>query len=246
MKKSFISLFLFIQINCFAQNDRINDYNTIGWLQTTNMVSLGAKWSLQLEYQWRRTEGLKNRQQSLARAGTNFRFNEKVSLHAGYGWIQTFAYGKFPVASQGSFPEHRIYEQISFQQPMGKFHFSHRFRVEQRWMAQMKTEEHEVDKWVFLHRFRYQFRTQLSLWKKKEKELYAVTADEIFIGAGKNLGTNIFDQNRIFLLSGARLNKNISVEAGYVNQTLQQGRRINHQTIIQRNNGFTVNIIGNF
>jgi hypothetical protein len=111
----------------------------------------------------------------------------------------------------------------------------------------MKAEpEIEVEDWIFLHRFRYQFRTQMALWSSDQKQFYAAAADEIFIGAGKNLGTNIFDQNRIFLLAGYKFNKNISVEAGYINQTLQQGRKINDKTIIQRNNGFVFTTIGNF
>jgi len=247
MKKFFIVIFTFIHINSFAQNDRVNNYNTIGWLQTINNISLDKKWSLHLEYQFRRTEALKNWQQSLWRAGSNFRLNNNIVLHAGYGWIKTFPYGEFPIASQGAFPEHRIYEQISFQQPMNRFSFSHRFRVEQRWLARMKAEpEIEVEDWIFLHRFRYQFRTQMALWSSDQKQFYAAAADEIFIGAGKNLGTNIFDQNRIFLLAGYKLNKNISVEAGYINQTLQQGRKINDKTIMQRNNGFVFTTIGNF
>jgi len=42
---------------------------------------------------------------------------------------------------------------------------------------------------------------------------------------------------------GYKLNKTVSLEAGYFNQTLQQGRRINNQTIMQRNNGLVVSSI---
>ena len=54
-----------------------------------------------------------------------------------------------------------------------------------------------------MYRFRYLFKTQYNFTPK----LYAVAADEIFIGAGKNVGVNIFDQNRIFLLAGVKLKK---------------------------------------
>ena len=98
--------------------------------------------------------------------------------------------------------------------------------------------DREIEEWLFLHRFRYQFRTQRNLSAK----WYVVAADEIFIGAGKNVGVNIFDQNRIFLLAGFKLNKNIAIEGGYFNQILQQGRRINNNTIVQRNNGIVIAI----
>ena len=224
-----------------AQNDRVSDFNYINWIQSVNTISINKKWSLHLEYQCRREEGIKNGQQSLLRMGANYKLNEHVIAHAGYGWIETFPYGDFPIASAGTFPEHRLYEQITFRQPVNKWTFSHRFRIEQRWLGKVKPgSKREIEDWTFLHRFRYQFRTQYPFWKKDNRQLYGVVSDEIFIGAGKNLGINIFDQNRIFVMLGFRTNKNFSVEFGYLNQTLQQGRRINNNSIFQRNNGVVV------
>lgn len=209
-------------------------------MQTFNTILLNKKWSLHLEYQWRRTKGFKNWQQSLLRIGANYKLNDNLTAHLGYGWVETFSYGDYPIANNGTFPEHRLYEQISFRQPVNKFLFTHRFRIEQRWLGRVKVGSagnREIEDWFFLHRFRYQFRTQYPFYSKGDKQLYGAAADEIFIGAGKNLGVNIFDQNRIFLLLGYKLNKKISVEAGYMNQTLQQGKRINNCTIMQGNNG---------
>lgn len=229
-----------------GQNDRLNDFNNTNWLQTFSTVSLNKKWGLHLEYQWRRTEGWKNWQQSLLRAGVNYTLNENVTAHLGYGWIETYPYGDFPVANNGTFTEHRLYEQLNFRQPVNKWTLTHRFRIEQRWLERFI---HGINgparDWFFLLRFRYQFRTQYPFWKKGDKQFYGAAADEIFIGAGRNLGINIFDQNRLFLLLGYRLNKKLSVEGGYFNQTLQQGRRINNATIIQRNNGVVVSSILN-
>ena len=243
MKRLLVLPVLLLTIKAVAQNDRLNDFNNTNWIQTINTITLNKKWSLHLEYQWRRENGLKYWQQSLLRVGTNFKLAENVTVHAGYGWIETFPYGDFPIAAAGTFPEHRIYEQITFRQPVKKFIFSHRFRIEQRWLGRVKQNtggNREIEDWFFLHRFRYQFRTQYPFWEKGDKQLYSVAADEILIGAGKNLGTNIFDQNRIFLLLGFKLNKKISIEGGYFNQTLQQGRRINSNSIIQRNNGIVL------
>ena len=240
MKRIFIPLFIVFCNNSNAQNDRLNDYNNTNWLQTFNTVKLNNKWSLHLEYQWRRTNGLKYWQQSLLRIGANYKLNENITAHTGYAWVETFPYGDYPIANNGTFPEHRLYEQITFRQPVNKWTFSHRFRIEQRWLGKLKASTgsgREIESWTFLQRFRYQFRVQYPLWKKTDKQLYAVAADELFIGAGKNLGINIFDQNRIFLLVGFKVNKNLSLEGGYFNQTLQQGRRVNNNSIIQRNNG---------
>jgi hypothetical protein len=237
MKKIFLLIIVVASLKAIAQNDRSNDYNTIVWLQTFHTIKLDKKWSLHGEYQWRRTDGLKNWEQSLLRIGANYKINDNVIIHAGYAWAETFPYGKHPIAVNGTFPEHRFYEQLTLRQPMNKFLFTHRFRIEQRWLGRVKAgTDREIEEWLYANRFRYQFRTQYNFNTK----WYAVAADEVFIGAGKNVGVNVFDQNRIFLLVGIKLNKNISIEGGYFNQTLEQGRRVNERTIIQRNNGFVV------
>ncbi len=241
MKKLFLVAVISISLPGYAQNDRENDFNYLNWLQTFHTISFDKKWSLHGEYQWRRNDGLKNWQQSLLRIGVNYKLHENVAAHLGYGWIETFPYGDYPLASAGTFPEHRIYEQLLLRQPVNKWTFTHRFRIEQRWLGKVKAgTDREIEDWTFLHRFRYQFRTQFPFWSKGARQLYGAAADELFIGAGKNLGVNIFDQNRIFLLLGYKLNQRISLEAGYFNQTLQQGRRVNEKTIIQRNNGLVI------
>lgn len=233
-----------ISLNMGAQNDRVNDFNNTNWLQTFNTISLNKKWSLHLEYQWRREEGLKHWQQSLLRIGANYKLSENVTAHLGYGWIETFSYGDHPIANNGTFPEHRIYEQLSFRQPINRWTFIHRFRIEQRWLGRVVAgTDREIEGWNYLHRFRYQFRAQHPFWVKGDRQFYGAAADEVFIGAGKKVGVNIFDQNRIFLLLGYKLNKKLSLEAGYFNQTLQQGRRVNNQTIMQRNNGLVVSSV---
>jgi len=243
MKKLSFLPFLCLSLLSFAQNDRLNDHNNTNWLQAFNTIKLDKNWSLHAEYQWRRENGLKDWQQSLLRVGVNRKLNDQVTVHIGYGWIETFPYGDFPIASAGTFPEHRLYEQISFKQPIKKWTFTHRFRVEQRWLGRVQPgTDREIETWLFLHRFRYQFRTQVAI----TPTLYLVVADEIFIGAGKNVGVNIFDQNRVFLSAGYKINKTVSVEAGYFNQTLQQGRRVNNNTIMQNNNGINASAFLSF
>jgi hypothetical protein len=238
---------LVISVAALAQNDRRNDYNNINWLQTVNTIAVSKKWSVHLEYQARRTKGWKNWQQSLLRTGINYKMHEHITVHLGYAWIETFAYGDFPIASSGTFPEHRLYEQISFRQPVNNWVFTHRFRIEQRWLGRVKAAPgREIESWNFLHRFRYQFRAQVPLWSKKEQQFFLAAADEVLIGAGKNVGVNIFDQNRILLLAGYKFSNRFSLEAGYLNQTLQQGKKMNDQTIMQRNNGTMLSAILSF
>ena len=80
----------------------------------------------------------------------------------------------------------------------------------------------------------------------KDKTPYIAIYDEVFIGFGKNVNANIFDQNRIGILFGYRFNKNVRIEGGYLNQTLQYGRQINGQNVFQNNNGVILNTNFNF
>lgn len=247
MKKIIVvPLLLLLAVSLPAQNDRLNDYNNINWLQTLNTISLSQKWSAHLEYQWRREAGFRYGQQSLLRTGINYKLNDNITAHIGYAWIETYPYGDYPIAANGTFPEHRLYEQISFLQPVKKWTFTHRFRIEQRWLGRVKAgTDREIESWAFLHRFRYQFRMQYPFSTKGDRSFYGAAADELLTGAGKDVGVNIFDQNRIFLLLGYKFSKRFSIEGGYVNQTLQQGRRVGNNTIMQRNNGIVLTSILN-
>lgn len=238
MKKLLFILLIFKSFNSIAQNDRVGDYNNTNWVQLFIVKSINKKTDWLIEYQWRRTDGLKNWQQGLFRTALQYKPNNNVSVAVGYAEAETFPYGDYPIASNGTFPEHRIFEQVVLKQTIHKLTVINRFRIEQRWLGKVKTgTNREIEDWTFLHRFRYQLRTQMPLWSKKERQLYVAAADELFIGAGKNLGINIFDQNRIFLLAGFKINKQLTLETGYFNQTLQQGRRINNNSIMQHNNG---------
>jgi Protein of unknown function (DUF2490) len=226
-----------VTLSAFAQQGRQQDDNNINWLQVFITKKLNQKTDWLVEYQWRRTNGLKDWQQGLFRTAIQYRFNTTVSVAVGYAEAETFPYGDFPIASAGVFPEHRIYEQAIVKYPIQNWSITNRLRIEQRWLGKVKTgTDRDIESWTFLHRFRHLLKIQFPLGNK----LYGWVGDELFIGAGKKLGVNIFDQNRLHANLGYRLNKNLNIELGYLNQTLQQGRLVNNNTIIQRNNGLTL------
>jgi hypothetical protein len=70
--------------------------------------------------------------------------------------------------------------------------------------------------------------------------------DEIFVGFGKNVNENVFDQNRLAILLGYRFNKKWRIEGGFLNQILQFGREVNNSNVFQYNNGIILNTYFNF
>ena len=217
-------------------------------MQTFGTIRLNKKFDWLAEVQWRRTEGLTAPQQLLLRSAIQYRLNNQVSFATGYAWIETYPYGDFPIAANGTFPERRIYEQAVIKQSLGKLSMNHRFRVEQRWIGRRAAgTERQIEEWIFSNRFRYLVRLQLPVVNTTQFNLYAAAADEIFINAGKKVGINIFDQNRVHFLLGSSLNSHLGLEVGYVKQTVQQGRRnSNNNTVIQNNDGVTVAVLVNF
>lgn len=72
-------------------------------------------------------------------------------------------------------------------------------------------------------RFRYQLKAILLLGKEKmeDKTWYCQASNELFVNIGEQVAnTNLLDQNRVLIGLGYRINKNFSVEAGYMQQAI--------------------------
>lgn len=112
--------------------------------------------------------------------------------------------------------------------------------LEQRWVGRYTDASlNNEDEYVYINRFRYMYRLQIPL---KGKEIanntpYAAVYDEVFIGFGKNVGENIFDQNRFGLLLGYRFSPKIRIEGGFLSQIAQFGREVGGRNVFQHNNG---------
>lgn len=233
-----------------AQNNRINNQNTIGWYNYFGTLKLDNKFGIHTEYQFRRVNLGSDKQQGLLRLGLNYQLNPKIQFRLGYAWIETYPYGEIPINGFGrDFTEHRIFQMASISDKVSIVDFSHRFMLEQRWVgryssATLATE----DQFALLNRFRYMFRFQFPLKGKsiENKTPYVAVYDEIFIGFGKNVNENVFDQNRVGILLGYRFSNAFRIEAGYLNQMVQLGRVVDNRNVFQSNNGLIVNTQFNF
>lgn len=250
-RKVLLNVILFVTINTsFAQNTRLNDENTIGWFNYFGTFKLNNKWGIATEYQWRRNNLVADPQQGLLRVGVSYQLQSKVQLRAGYAWIETAPYGGIPINGFGKdFSEHRAFQMITINDNIARVEVSNRFMLEQRWVGRYSSANLvKEDEFPLLNRLRYMYRMQIPLKGKSisDKTPYLAIYDEIMIGFGKNVNENIFDQNRLGLLIGYRFNKNLRLEAGYLNQILQLGREVNNRNVFQRNNGIIFNAVFNF
>ena len=249
-KTTTIVLLMFLTSKLLAQNTRLNTNNSIGWYNYFGTFKLSNKFGLHTEYQWRRNDLITSSQQNLLRVGVNYQLNPRVLFRAGYALIETFPYGEIPINGLGrDFTEHRIFEMVQLSHKEGKVDISHRFMLEQRFVGRYSSANVTTeDEFPLFNRMRYMVRLQVPLKGNeiKDKTPYIAFYDEILIGFGKNVNANIFDQNRIGILLGYRFNKNLRIEGGYLNQTLQLGRQIGGQSVFQNNNGIILNTNFNF
>jgi hypothetical protein len=225
----------------------MNSYNNIGWYTTTGTIRIDDKWSLHTEYQWRRNNMGLTWQQGLLRTGINYKLSDNSILRVGYAWIETFPYGDIPVNAFGKqFTEHRTYATLTTSHATGRFEWSHRYMLEQRWLARYNSAASTShDGWLYMNRMRYMGRIQTALKGSTitDKTPYTAVYDEIFIGFGENVNQNIFDQNRLGILLGYKFSRQIRIEGGYFYQILQLPRRVNNLNVFQHNEGVIANLI---
>lgn len=255
MSRCLLLIFCFSFHTTFAQNTRINDKNDIGWAALFFNGKLDKRWSLHLEYQWRRDNFVHHWQQGLLKAGINYQFQPKILLRLGYAWAETYAYGDFPLNPLGrDFTEHRAFQMLNLTDKPGRMDLAHRFMLEQRWIGRYSSPEiQKEDEFIFVNRLRYMFRAQYPFKGNTldNKELYGAFFNEILIGFGKNINENIFDQNRLGLLLGYRFSKQLRLEGGYLLQVLQLGREITlpgetaGRNVFQYNSGLVFNTYWN-
>jgi hypothetical protein len=228
-----------------SQNNRINIHGNLGWYNFFGTYKLNEKFGIHTEYQWRRNDFITEPKQSLLRLGANYQFKPNVLFRVGYAWIETFNYGELPINAMGrDFTEHRIFEMVQLADKEGIVEMTHRFMLEQRFVGRYSSPDlKREDEFPLLNRARYMFRGQLPLKGRKieDKTPYFALYDEIFIGFGKNVNANVFDQNRLGLLVGYRFDKYLRIEGGFLSQILQFGRQIDGQNVFQYNNGLIIN-----
>ena len=86
------------------------------------------------------------------------------------------------------------------------------------------------------------FRAQIPLKGREitDKTPYAAIYDEVFVGFGKNVNENVFDQNRLGLLIGYRFSPKVRIEGGFLSQIVQVGREITGRNVFQYNSGMII------
>ena len=194
----------------FSQHDDLG-----GWyIYFGNIGIPESKFSIDAEVQHRNHEFASDLQQLLLRSGAKFQAAETLSLTLGYAFVQSESFGEpdLPVR------ENRIYQEANLTQKTGRLNFRHRFRYEQRF----------VEGRDFNTRYRYCLFLDIPLTKPDlaAQTLYASLYNEIFVHGQKTGDSRaVFDRNRIYLGAGYRFTKSLALQAGWMNQVLENSNK---------------------
>jgi len=172
---------------------------------------LNEKFNIHNEVQYRNYNAVGDLEQLLLRTGLGYNLTpNNNNLLLGYGFIRSENYQNLD--TKLVLNEHRIYQQFITKQSFGRVIFSHRYRLEERFIAD-----------DFKMRFRYFLATNVALNHKLlvPNTIYLSAYNEIFINAKNQL----FDRNRIYGGLGYKVSNNLKLEIGYMNQRFFVGNR---------------------
>jgi hypothetical protein len=202
IKVAILILGLILPISAQSQD---SDFGN--WLIYIGNKKLSQKWNLHNEVQYRNYNTIGDLEQLLLRVGLGYTFNEsKNNVLLGYGYILSENYLDNNT-DKVSVNEQRIFQQFTSKQKIGIVSLNHRYRFEQRFVQS-----------DFKMRLRYFLGLNIPLTKKENNKLYFSAYNEIFL----NTEPAVFDRNRLYGGIGFRINKNIRLEAGYMNQFFEK------------------------
>jgi len=200
-----------------------------GWVATFQNYKLNDRIGVYFDGQWRSTGQVQQMHALLLRPGVNFYFNPSFTGTVGYAFIPQLRSSGEVTAY---LPEHRVWEQMVFTHRVktGKHRpaatVSHRLRIEQRHIPRFHREGNSLagDGHQYAGRLRYFVRGVVPLAQQSggnafEKGWFAALQNEIFFNTGGFSATGkTFDQNRAYMAAGYRLNRQLDLEMGYMNQ----------------------------
>ncbi|KUJ53447.1 DUF2490 domain-containing protein [Chryseobacterium sp. JAH] len=180
------------------------------WYMYFGNNKISKKLNFHNEIQYRNFDGIGDLEQLLIRTGIGYDLTENNNnILLGYGFILSQPYVN---GEKTENIEHRIFQQFITKQKFGRFNIQHRYRLEERFL--------EDD---FRMRFRYYLGFNVPVTSKEmlPKTLYISAYNEIFL----HLDSPVLDRNRVYGALGFVINKNMRIEAGYMNQIQENKNR---------------------
>lgn len=212
--KLFLTLLFFYPLFLLSQPT-----NTGNWFIFFGNTPLNDRWNVHYEAQYRNYNFAGDLEQLLLRTGIGYNLTENNNnLLLGYGYIHSEPYVS-GTDEKIKTNEHRIFQQFITRQKFGRIYLQHRYRVEERFLA----EDTQM-------RFRYFLAVNLPLNKvaMDPQAFYLSVYNELFIRPE----APVFDRNRLYAGLGYVFHPNTRMEAGWMRQMYEGGHRHQWQLIV--------------
>ncbi|SFR31393.1 Protein of unknown function [Robiginitalea myxolifaciens] len=211
-----ILVFILLGLTLQASYGQGPDEDQLGaWYMYFYSADFGdTQWGVQGDFQYRDWRGLGDREQLLLRSGLTFTPKDSgVKFTLGYANIST---GQFGTDIDNPVVENRIYQEALFSNVILKrLLLTHRFRYEQRWVAEQD----------FRTRFRYNIFINVPFegTTLDKGTPYFAFYNELFINGERTIGEDLevqfFDRNRTYLGLGYALSDKLRMQVGWMQQT---------------------------
>lgn len=211
----------FLSISVFSQK---NEWGA--WYMYFGNNKISDRFNFHNEIQYRNFNAGTDLEQLLIRTGIGYDLTENNNnVLVGYGFVLSKPYIN---GEKYENIEHRLFQQYITKQKFGRVFLQHRYRLEERFLQD-----------DFRMRFRYLLGINIPINNKEmlPKTWYASAYNEIFL----HFNSPVFDRNRVYGAVGFVINKNMRIEAGYMNQIQENKNRGQIQIGFYNNIPFTKN-----
>lgn len=221
-------LFFFITSNCIliAQTQKNIKHQNLLWTRYYNQLELDKKWSIHSEFDNRVFTNSIVQNLFVIRVQGRYKVTEKIDIGSGFAYFSV-ATRDPDIESGFNKPEYRIQHDLALKQNLGKINLNHRYQIEERFFQNFDTQGLKSGT-TFAMRFRYRIQGDYVFWKQENQSLKVILADEIMINAGGSIVENTFDQNRVYAALHYNIDKNFSIEVGYLNSFQQRASGVDY------------------
>lgn len=204
-----------------AQSPEIVKGNLSSWFLLLNRFQITRHFSITNELHERTGSFLSDQGQFLWRPSIDYSVNKNIEFSVGYSLIHVDPYA--PFNQKMTTTEDNIWEQVFMKWDIGKVHFANRFRLEERYVPHVVTDNDGrpfYDTYDHKNRFRYRFilNTDLVTFKNKQS-LFLMAWDEYWLNMrDKTVMPESFTRNWAYLGLGYKFNQSMNLQLGYMNQ----------------------------
>ncbi len=210
-----VIFFWFLYFGLQAQNKQVTR-QSLYWIRYYNQLTINTKWTWHNELEERRFFENNQHHHFIAHSRMHYKILQNADLAFGMTYSRQSPQDPHSI-SHLVVPEIRPAQEITYINSISKrLALQHRIRIDERFIRKNDGEV-LLPGYNFNFRFRYRLLASFKLNRDSTKRATTLKlANEIMLNAGRNIIYNQFDQNRIYAGIEQVLNKNFSMELGYM------------------------------